>query len=247
MIAAVSTLTTVPTVPTVPRMTTPSASFPDGPTLPESALGSLPIFPLPNVVLLPGVVLPLHIFEPRYRALLDAAQREHRAIVMALLAQDHPPDDLGRPQVYEVVCAGLIVASETLADGRSNILLYGTQRLRIVEELHTDEPFRRVATEPLPDFRGPEDDAAADRLRRIALQISDSVPGAHQILGNILASARSPSHLGNLLAAQVLDPISLRQACLEEQHVATRLDTITDALGSALLHLMDDTETKGAH
>jgi hypothetical protein len=141
----------------------------------------------------------------------------------------------------------VVVASETLADGRSNILLYGTQRLRIVEELHTDEPFRRVATEPLPDLRGPEDDAAADRLRRIALQISDSVPGAHQILGNILASARSPSHLGNLLAAQVLDPISLRQACLEEQHVATRLDTITDALGSALLHLMDDTESKGAH
>lgn len=211
-----------------------------GPNLSDAALARLPIFPLPDVVLLPGVILPLHIFEPRYQAMLAASLLEHNALAMALLAADHPPDAHGRPQVYEVVCAGVVVASEALGDGRSNILLYGSERLRIVRELDTDEPFRRIAAETLPDIRGPEDDEAADRLRRIALQISDTVPGAHRILGTILASARSPSHLGNLLAAQVLDPVTLRQACLEEQHVARRLDAITEALGSALLHLMDD-------
>lgn len=219
----------------------------DGPTLPASALVGLPIFPLADVVLLPGVMLPLHIFEPRYRAMLAACQREHNVVTMALLAQDAPPDPKGRPQVYETVCAGMIVAAERLGDGRSNILLYGTERLRIVEELDTDEPFRRIHAEPVPDVLGPEDTPAADRLRRVALQIADTVPGAHQILGNLLASARSPSHLGNLLAAHVLDPVTLRQACLEEPCVAPRLEAITEALGSALLHLVDGTEDLSAH
>ena len=129
---------------------------------------------------------------------------------------------------------------------RAGVILYGLSDIVGIFDHHPN-PIAHYLFEELVFCRRYRDHAAADRLRRIALQISDSVPGAHQVLGNILAAARSPSHLGNLLAAQVLDPISLRQACLEEQHVATRLDTITDALGSALLHLMDDAETRDAH
>ncbi len=220
----------------------PTASAHDGPTLDERALSRLPIFPLPNVVLLPGVVIPLHLFEPRYQAMYEACRREGRVFALALAADPAlvGADPAGPPPVYEVVCAGLVVADERLPDGRINLLLYGTDRLRIVRELETDEPFRRVDAERLPDVCGPDDDAAADRLRRVALQIADSVPGADRILGGLLAAARSPSHLGNLLAAHVADPISLRQACLENQHVASRLDDLTHALGAALLHMVGD-------
>jgi len=220
----------------------PTASAHDGPTLDERALSRLPIFPLPNVVLLPGVVLPLHLFEPRYLAMYEACRREGRVFAMALAADPAlvEADPAGPPPVYEVICAGLVVADERLPDGRVNLLLYGTDRLRIVRELETDEPFRRVDAERLPDICGPEDDAAADRLRRVALQIADSVPGADRILGGLLAAAHSPSQLGNLLAAHVADPISLRQACLENQHVVSRLDDLTDALGAALLHMVGD-------
>ncbi len=228
----------------MPRAPTPHPH--DGPTLDAPALTHLPIFPLPDVVLLPGVVLPLNLFEPRYLAMYEACRLEGRAFAMALTAVDHAPDAAGRPQVYEVICAGLVVADERLPDGRIRLLLYGTERLRIVRELETDEPFRRVDAERLPDLCGPEDDAAADRLRRIALRIADSVQGADRVLGGVLAAARSPSHLGNLLAAHVLDPISLRQACLENQHVAARLDDITHALGSALLHMVGDAPSEDA-
>ena len=127
----------------------------DGLALTEDALARLPIFPLPNVVLLPGVGMPLHIFEPRYREMLATCLSEERVLAMALLAEGHPPDERGRPPVYETLCGGLILAAEALPDGRSNILVYGTQRLRIVRELDTDEPFRRVQAEPVPDVRSP--------------------------------------------------------------------------------------------
>jgi Lon protease-like protein len=93
----------------------------------------LPLFPLPGVVLLPGTMLPLHIFEPRYRAMVADALRGDRTIGMAMLKPgwESSEDDL---RIYEVGGAGEIVESEELDDGRYNILLEGRFRFRVVEE-----------------------------------------------------------------------------------------------------------------
>jgi Lon protease-like protein len=117
----------------------------------------IPLFPLPNVVLFPGVYLPLHIFEPRYRAMVVDALDGDRLIGMVLLRPGFEEDYEGRPPVFDVGCAGVITHHERLQDGRFNIVLQGTERFRIKDEDHTG-PYRighveslaeRVSTQPL--------------------------------------------------------------------------------------------------
>src|SRR3954464_831871 len=110
----------------------------------------LPLFPLPNVVLFPNVVLPLHIFEPRYREPLADAVKGGRMIGMVLLRPGWDRDYEGRPPVYPVGCSGVLTHNERLADGRYNIVLRGMERFRIVEEDHTLS-YRRAVVEPLRD------------------------------------------------------------------------------------------------
>src|SRR5215207_3342200 len=95
---------------------------------------TIPIFPLPNVVLFPNVFLPLHIFEPRYRAMVADALRGDRIIGMTLLRPGFEKDYEDRPAVYRIGCAGLITHSEPLSDGRFNIVLRGMEKFRIVAE-----------------------------------------------------------------------------------------------------------------
>ena len=99
---------------------------------------TIPIFPLPNVVLFPNVFLPLHIFEPRYRAMVADALAGDRIIGMVLLQPGFEADYEGRPPVYPVGCAGVITHSEPLPDGRFNIVLRGLEKFRITGE--DDEP-----------------------------------------------------------------------------------------------------------
>jgi uncharacterized protein len=136
------------------------------------------LFPLPNVVLLPGTTIPLHVFESRYRRMLADALDSDRLIGMQLLK----PGDSGdgaRPAVYSVGCAGEVVHHEPLEDGRSNILLRGAFRYRIDSEPPTDTPYRiaeitPIGIAPLPPADGagrtPRDlrRALADGVRRLA-------------------------------------------------------------------------------
>ncbi|HVN84625.1 MAG TPA: LON peptidase substrate-binding domain-containing protein [Candidatus Binatia bacterium] len=94
----------------------------------------IPLFPLPNVVLFPGVPLPLHVFEPRYREMVRDAQATHGIIGMVLLKGDWRQDYYGRPPIFSVGCAGRIVSLESLPDGRSNILLRGIRQFSIIRE-----------------------------------------------------------------------------------------------------------------
>ena len=110
----------------------------------------LPLFPLGNVLLLPETVLPLHIFEPRYQAMLSDALAGERLLGIQLLNPANPPDDAGRPAVFEVGCAGEVVEHEPLDDGRSNILLRGIFRYRISGERNTAGPYRVAEVVPLP-------------------------------------------------------------------------------------------------
>jgi len=91
----------------------------------------IPVFPLPNVVLFPGVPLPLHIFEPRYRQLVRDAASGHEIVGMALLRGDWQPQYYDNPDIFETGCAGKIVNLESLPDGKCNIVLQGYREFRI--------------------------------------------------------------------------------------------------------------------
>jgi uncharacterized protein len=95
----------------------------------------VPLFPLPNAVLFPGVPLPLHIFEPRYREMVrDVERSEARLIGMVLLRGEWRKEYYGRPEIFASGCAGRLVSVEPLADGRYNILLHGVREFVIVDE-----------------------------------------------------------------------------------------------------------------
>lgn len=106
----------------------------------------LSIFPLPGAVLFPGLQLPLHIFEPRYRAMVGDALARDRRIAMIQPQESHE----GSP-LYDIGCVGRIADVETSEDGRYNIVLEGEARFRVLRELDVTTPFRQVEAELIED------------------------------------------------------------------------------------------------
>src|SRR5579862_5209492 len=107
-------------------------------------LSAVPLFPLPNVVLFPRAVLPLHIFEERYKAMTVHALGGDRLIGMALLKSGWEKSYYGRAAIEPVVCVGRILSHERLPDGCYNFLLQGVARAKVVGEVGGDEPFRQA-------------------------------------------------------------------------------------------------------
>jgi len=126
----------------------------------------LPLFPLPNVVLFPGAMLPLHVFEPRYRAMVSDALEGDRRIGIVLLKPGWDADYDGRPPIFPIGCSGVIVHDARLADGRFNIILRGIERVRILCE-DESRPYRLAETVPAHD--APLDEA--DRAALIELRV----------------------------------------------------------------------------
>ncbi|MCB2066108.1 MAG: LON peptidase substrate-binding domain-containing protein [Erythrobacter sp.] len=102
----------------------------------------LSIFPLTGAILYPGLQLPLHIFEPRYRAMVGDALARDRRIGMI-----QPTDSIEGAPLYSVGCMGKIEEVETSEDGRYNIVLTGEARFRVLRELTVTTPFRQVEAE----------------------------------------------------------------------------------------------------
>jgi uncharacterized protein len=189
----------------------------------------LPIFPLPNVVLFPGVFLPLHIFEPRYRAMVTDALATDRLIGMVLLREGWESDYGGRPRVFSVGCSGLITHCEKLADGRYNLVLRGLDRFRIVSEDH-GRAYRRAGTEPVPERQL----SAADRTevhrqrQRIEALIAPSEQGRG--IDPRAASAMADDDLVNALAQYLdFDPLE-KQALLEKPGLPERAAALVELL-----------------
>ena len=106
----------------------------------------IPIFPLPNLVLFPGLSVPLHIFEPRYREMIADVANAHGIVGMALLKGDWEDDYNAYPDIFEVGCAGKISALQKLPDGRYNIVLEGLNEFRLGREIR-DRSYRQAEVE----------------------------------------------------------------------------------------------------
>ncbi len=125
----------------------------------------VPLFPLPNCVLLPHATIPLHIFEPRYRRMTNDALDSRGLIAMASFEGDRWKADYeGNPPLREHVCVGYIVRHQRLDDGRINLLLQGACRARIHEEVRS-HPYRKALLEPIERESPMEIDLAEHRVR----------------------------------------------------------------------------------
>src|SRR5438552_13063110 len=118
-------------------------------SIPDDFDSDVRLFPLPNVVLFPHVLLPLHIFEPRYREMTADALAGDSLLAMALLSPGWEAEYEGKPELHRTVCLGKIVADQRLEDGRYNLLLRGLARARILEEISSDQLYRSARLELL--------------------------------------------------------------------------------------------------
>jgi len=127
----------------------------------------VPIFPLPNVVLFPKTMLPLHIFEQRYRVMTREAISADRSIAITLLKEGWEANYNGNPPVHEVACLGRIETFEELDDGKYNIVLSGLYRVRLLRELD-HVPYRRAEVEMMQELSCDDDsDAIVTRRNRL--------------------------------------------------------------------------------
>jgi Lon protease-like protein len=194
----------------------------------------LPLFPLPTVVLFPGVFLPLHIFEPRYRAMIADALAGDRLIGMVLLRDGWQKNYEGRPPVFDVGCSGVITHCETTPDGRYNIILRGVERFRITEENH-DRQYRRAAIDRAPERSLSREDrvrVTAERGRIEALL----GPAVHSSrLDPAVTASMSDEDLIHALA-QYLDLLPIeKQALLERASLLERAKGLIELLEMRVL------------
>ena len=206
----------------------------------------LPLFPLPNVVLFPNVFLPLHIFEPRYRAMAADAITGDRMIGMVLLRPGWERDYEGRPPVFAVGCSGVITHMERLADGRYNIVLRGLERFRILEEDHSLS-YRRGIVEPLPER--PMDSADRAGVRRQRTRLEAMLAATHESRGAEpkIPSAMSDEDLVNALAQYLdLDPLE-KQALLERPCLRSRAEALVELLDMKFLIARTPGLSRSAH
>lgn len=189
---------------------------------------TIPIFPLPNAVLFPQVLLPLRIFEPRYRAMVEDALAGERVIGMVLLRPGFEADYEGRPPAYPVGCAGEITHAERLGDGRFDIVLRGTGKFRIVGE-DGGRPYRLARIEVVSELASDMEGQAMSQQRQRLVGILKSV------LQRIGSEARFPPDLSdeelvNGFAQNLeLEPLE-RQALLEQPGVLSRCRALADLL-----------------
>jgi Lon protease-like protein len=198
----------------------------------RNALEELPIFPLPRLVFFPNTMLPLHVFEPRYRKMLADCLETHGA--MAVVRLD--PRGARGDGIARVAGAGVVVHHEPLGDGRSNLVLAGAARV-MLEELPFCPPYRRARATVLEPVHThvPDKDhaalvaAATDFVREVRRHDSD--------FSFELPSSRGPGVLADVCAAHLIVDADVRQRLLEELDDAVRVRAVIDELAVQRLSL----------
>lgn len=185
----------------------------------------IPIFPLPRVVLLPGEVLPLHIFEERYRDLVRDAIATHKVMGIVEVVPGFEDQLPGSPPVRDVGCIGYIASHEEMPDGRFLLWLLGLERFRIVEELSPGTAYRQVRVHYEPT---PESPKRLAEIRELREELRELLPSLVQL--EDAARGQFARHMKEVsdaqliaLACQILEVSSARkQEVLEAGSLSER-------------------------
>lgn len=177
------------------------------------------IFPLSGALLLPGMDMPLHIFEPRYRALIHDAMARDRRIGMI-----QPRGEGGKPALYDVGCLGRISEFEVLDDGRFNIILEGLARFRVIRELDVTTAFRQIEADV---EQAPEDEVLHSVERAALEQESRRFADALGYVVDWTAVSRldDTSLVNGIAQIAPFDPAA-KQTLLEADSLSERCDRI---------------------
>jgi hypothetical protein len=205
---------------------------------------SLPIFPLPTVVLFPNVFLPLHIFEPRYRQMIADALAGDRIIGMVLLKPGFEDDYEGRPPIYGTGCSGLITHVERMEDGRFNLILRGLEKFIVHGEEDPTEgtQYRRALVTTVDEtVQGRERDALKSERHKLEALLTP----LFDVAENRLPQNMPDEDLVNALAQYMeFDPLE-KLALLERDGPLARCRAMVELL--EMKALMKDGDAGRVH
>jgi Lon protease-like protein len=197
----------------------------------------VPIFPLPDVTFFPNTLMPLHIFEARYRAMVTDVLERNRRLAVVRLQSGYEATYAGKPAVHPVAGLGEIVSCERLATGRYNILLRGEARIRLEQELPSDTLYRVVRAHWLPDVEAGDAAPALARIRAACRTLLDALQRPADLLDTALAEGQGAGVVADRVAAAVLPDADLRQSLLETLEVAARVTRVADAVEALVREL----------
>ncbi len=189
------------------------------------------VMPLPNAVLFPRVLLPLYIFEPRYKLMLADCLKTDRMFAIALL-RSNPEKKGAAAQPYPVASVGLVRTCVGRPDGTSNLILEGVERVRIIEYVKL-RPYRQARIEPLESFEEPvappreELLAAVVKLAKTRATLGTELPKA--MLDSLLA-VENAGHLSDLVTYALVDDFHQKQTLLETLDINVRLGKLVELL-----------------
>lgn len=211
---------------------------------PEDFCGKVRLFPLPNLVLFPHVVQPLHIFEPRYCEMLTEALASDQLIAMALLLEGWESNYQHRPAVASTICVGKIISHSPTPDGRHNILLVGVKRGKIVEELEQDQQFRVAEVEILEDLY-PLDQAEhrgvlMQRLQDLFMYFVPEGLAAEESFKQLVGKQLPLGILTDTITFALKLPLPIKQQLLAENNVDIRCRILIRCLEQQLKGLHND-------
>lgn len=213
---------------------------------PDDFCGRVKLFPLPNLVLFPHVVQPLHIFESRYCAMLEDALVSDHLLAMAILQPNWEAIYNLNPAVSPTVCIGKIISHTATEDQRHNILIVGVKRARIVQEIKVDTPYRVADVEVLNDLYPAEESIHRPELQQklqdlflkfvpdgmVALDSFKQLVGKQLPLGVLTDTVTYAMNL----------PVAIKLQLLGEENVDIRCRILTRCLEQKLVTNLDSTD-----
>lgn len=188
--------------------------------------GTARLFPLPNLVLFPHVMQPLHIFEPRYRELLEEALTTDQLVTMAMLAPGWEKDYEGRPPLFPMACLGRVAVHHRVADGAYNVLVVGLKRVRLLRGCRR----RRAFARPRPRFvttaihrkKRPRPLLSNASSAAAFLEILPHLPQAQDQLDQLLGSEVSLGTLTDIISYMLDIELVQKETLLAEANVHRR-------------------------
>lgn len=202
-------------------------------------LQRLPIFPLHRVQLFRRAILPLYVFEPRYREMTAACLAGDKLMAIAQLKPGFEANYQGRPAVRAIAGLGKIIAHRENPDGTYNILLEGLGRVRIVEELPPDHSYREVRAQLVRDriIDGFDQQAARDTLRLLIDKLSHFVGESGASLRSLFTETKRLPCLVDVLSSALIQKPALRRKLFECRDLAARVELLTVSLAKLVAGL----------
>jgi ATP-dependent Lon protease len=193
------------------------------------ALRRLPLFPLEDVVLFPHSMIPLQIFEARYRKMVRDVLSSNRLLAISLQLEKEDVAVDTAPRVAAVAAVGELVLAQELPDGRFNLVVRGRARIGIDAELPSEEPYRLIVAHEIPDDSSQEASEIREAdaaLRALVTGLAESIPDGGELLKHVAAAQDTPAALANVIAASLIADAKARQRMLETTDVCKRLERL---------------------